>query len=44
MIRDNLIEVLHEMEEVTKNRKDLFESKKSEFIRKLEIFREKYNV
>ena len=26
------------------NRKDLFESKKSEFIRKLEIFREKYNV
>lgn len=37
MIRDNIInEVI--------NRKDLFESKKSEFIRKLEIFREKYNV
>lgn len=26
------------------NREDLFESKKTEFIRKLEIFREKYNV
>lgn len=26
------------------SREDLFESKKSEFIRKLEIFREKYNV
>lgn len=26
------------------NREDLFESKKSEFIKKLEIFREKYNV
>ena len=26
------------------NRDDLFESKKNEFIRKLNIFREKYNV
>ena len=26
------------------NREDLFESKKSEFIKKLKIFREKYNV
>lgn len=48
MIKDNLIEVLHEMEEVTKlfnlERDDLFESKKSEFEKKLKIFREKYNV
>lgn len=84
MIKDNLIEVIHEMEEVTKlfklepfdiyiiggsacvlgeyttratldidfidmgypviNREDLFESKKTEFIKKLKIFREKYNV
>ena len=26
------------------NREDLFESKRNEFIKKLEIFREKYNV
>lgn len=101
MIRDNLIEVIHEMEEVTKlfklepfdiyiivfilsmedvavskiirlsekdiedlnqivpkcdkevlnniineiiDRKDLFESKKLEFIKKIKIFKEKYNV
>lgn len=77
MIKENLIEVLHEMEEVTKlfkiepfdiyiiggsacilgeyttratldidllNREDLFESKKNEFVNKLKIFREKYNV
>ena len=26
------------------NREDLFESKKAEFIKKLKVFREKYNV
>ena len=40
MIRDNLIEVIHEIIE----RKDLFESKKIEFIKKLKTFKEKYNV
>lgn len=57
MIKDNLIEVLHEMEEVTKLFKlepfdiyiigggaCIFESKKTEFEKKLKIFREKYNV
>lgn len=99
MIKDNLLEVLHEMEEVTKlfklepfdiyligggacilgeyttratldidfvdlgypakygkvfvllrvigevlNREDLFDSKRNEFVKKLKIFREKYNV
>lgn len=101
MIKDNLLEVLHEMEEVTKlfelepfdiyiigggacilgeyttratldidfvdlgypakygkvfvllrdyvieevlNRRDLFDSKRKEFVKKLEIFKEKYNV
>lgn len=72
MIKDNLLEVLHEMEEVTKlfklepfdiylipncnketlnkiidevlNREDLFESKKAEFVKKLETFKERYNV
>lgn len=37
-------EILNEVIEEVLNRKDLFESKKEEFIKKLEIFREKYNV
>ncbi len=37
-------EILNNIINEVINRKDLFESKKSEFIRKLEIFREKYNV
>lgn len=37
-------EILNSIIDEVINRKDLFESKKSEFIRKLEIFREKYNV
>lgn len=34
MIKDNLIQVLHEMEEVTKN----------EFIKKLKMFRKRHHV
>lgn len=37
-------EILNSIINEVINREDLFESKKSEFIRKLEIFREKYNV
>lgn len=37
-------EILNSIIDEVINREDLFESKKSEFIRKLEIFREKYNV
>ena len=37
-------EILNNIINEVINREDLFESKKSEFIRKLEIFREKYNV
>ena len=36
--------VLNEIIEEIINRDDLFESKKSEFMRKLKIFREKFNV
>ena len=36
--------VLNEIIDEIINREDLFESKKTEFIKKLEIFREKYNV
>lgn len=44
MIKENLIKVLHEMENEILKRDDLFESKKNEFIKKLKIFKEKYNV
>lgn len=37
-------EILNSIIDEVINREDLFESKKLEFIRKLEIFREKYNV
>lgn len=37
-------EILNNIINEVINREDLFESKKSEFIKKLEIFREKYNV
>ncbi|MCL2859638.1 MAG: DUF6036 family nucleotidyltransferase [Oscillospiraceae bacterium] len=37
-------EVLNNIIEEILNRKDLFESKKTEFINKLKIFKEKYNV
>ena len=37
-------EVLNQVIKEVLNREDLFESKKSEFIKKLKIFREKYNV
>ncbi len=36
--------ILNSIIEEILNREDLFESKKAEFIKKLEIFREKYNV
>jgi hypothetical protein len=37
-------EILNKIIDEVLNRKDLFESKRNEFIKKLEIFREKYNV
>ena len=37
-------EILNTIIDEVINREDLFESKKSEFIKKLEIFRERYNV
>lgn len=36
--------ILNEIIEEIISRKDLFESKKTEFVKKLKIFREKYNV
>ena len=36
--------VLNKVIDEVLNREDLFESKKTEFIKKLKIFREKYNV
>lgn len=36
--------ILNDVIEEVLNRNDLFESKKSEFEKKLKIFREKYNV
>lgn len=37
-------EILNKIIDEVLNREDLFESKRNEFIKKLEIFREKYNV
>ncbi len=37
-------EILNNIIEEILNRDDLFESKRNEFIKKLEVFREKYNV
>lgn len=36
--------ILNEIIEEIISRNDLFESKKTEFVKKLKIFREKYNV